>query len=96
MRWGEGLIHFPFFMKLSYVPRRAGQLLILAYQYTISPDHGVMSRFFKYRVCIYEPTCSEYSYQALEKYGLVKGSWLTAKRLLRCTPWHHGGHDPVV
>lgn len=76
-------------------PRRAGQLLIIFYQHTLSPDHGWMSRFFKYQVCRYSPTCSEFGYEAIGKYGLLKGSWLTCKRLFRCTPWHAGGHDPV-
>lgn len=83
-------------MNPKNIPKRTGQLLILAYQYTISPDHGVIAPFFPYRVCRYTPTCSEYAYWALDKYGLVKGSWLAAKRLARCTPWHAGGHDPVV
>lgn len=83
-------------MKIRNIPRRAGQLLILGYQYTISPDHGPLSRLMTYRVCRYTPTCSEYGYDAIGKYGLLKGSWLTAKRIMRCTPWHAGGHDPVV
>ncbi len=82
-------------MRVQNFPKRAGQLLIVAYQYTLSPDHGLMSRFVKYRVCRYTPTCSEFGYEALERYGLVKGSWMTLKRILRCTPWHVGGEDPV-
>ncbi|MCC7357476.1 membrane protein insertion efficiency factor YidD [Candidatus Uhrbacteria bacterium] len=72
-----------------------GQILIIIYQHTISPDHGIISPLFSYTVCRYTPTCSEYSYWALDKYGLLKGIWLTIKRLGRCTPWHIGGHDPV-
>ena len=48
--------------------------------------------------CRYIPTCSQYAIEALEKYGAVKGSWLTLKRLLRCHPFHHhkgGWYDPV-
>ena len=45
--------------------------------------------------CRYEPTCSQYFAQALEKKGLWKGSWLGLKRLLRCHPWGGSGHDPV-
>ncbi len=77
-------------------PRRIGQLFIVAYQHTLSPDHGIASVFFKYRVCRYEPTCSEYGYDAIGKYGLLKGGWKTCKRIFRCTPWHPGGHDPVL
>jgi uncharacterized protein len=45
--------------------------------------------------CRFEPTCSQYSYQAIEKYGLLKGGWLTIKRLSRCHPFNPGGYDPV-
>jgi hypothetical protein len=45
--------------------------------------------------CIYTPSCSQYAYQAISKYGVVKGSWLAIRRLLRCHPWGRGGYDPV-
>ncbi len=45
--------------------------------------------------CIYEPTCSVYAYQAIEKYGVIKGGWMGIKRISRCHPFHHGGYDPV-
>lgn len=45
--------------------------------------------------CRYTPTCSDYAQQALRKYGAIKGSWLAARRLLRCHPWGGHGHDPV-
>ena len=45
--------------------------------------------------CRYIPTGSEYALEAVEKYGAVKGSWLAAKRILRCNPFHKGGYDPV-
>jgi putative membrane protein insertion efficiency factor len=45
--------------------------------------------------CKYEPSCSSYAISALRSYGLVRGSILTAWRLLRCNPWSHGGYDPV-
>ncbi len=45
--------------------------------------------------CRFEPTCSVYSLQALEKHGAAAGSYLTVHRLVRCNPWCDGGHDPV-
>ena len=45
--------------------------------------------------CRFEPTCSEYARQAVEKYGAVRGTWMGIKRILRCQPFCKGGHDPV-
>lgn len=45
--------------------------------------------------CRFEPTCSEYARQAVEKYGAFKGMWMGLKRILRCQPLCKGGHDPV-
>jgi putative membrane protein insertion efficiency factor len=45
--------------------------------------------------CIYEPTCSVYAMQAIEKYGALKGGIMAVKRILRCHPYHKGGYDPV-
>ena len=45
--------------------------------------------------CRFSPTCSQYSLEAIEKYGALKGFWLTIKRLIRCNPWSPGGYDPV-
>lgn len=45
--------------------------------------------------CRYEPTCSGYAQQALKKHGVIKGSYLAAKRILNCHPWGGSGYDPV-
>jgi len=45
--------------------------------------------------CRFEPSCSTYGYQAIEKHGLIKGGWLTIKRIGRCHPFNPGGYDPV-
>ncbi|HEX8917888.1 MAG TPA: membrane protein insertion efficiency factor YidD [Chloroflexota bacterium] len=61
--------------------------LIVMYQRFISPLLG--------QRCRYEPSCSEYARQAIEKYGAARGTWLGARRLARCHPFHQGGYDPV-
>lgn len=77
------------------LPKELAKLTIRAYQKTLSPDHGPLKRFFPYGVCRFEPTCSHYNYQAIEKYGIIKGSMLGFWRILRCNPWNKGGKDPV-
>jgi putative membrane protein insertion efficiency factor len=57
------------------------------YQYAVSP-HFLPA-------CRYYPTCSAYAVEAIERYGVMRGSLLALKRILRCHPFHSGGYDPV-
>lgn len=61
---------------------------IKLYQYLISP-------LIK-PCCRYYPSCSQYAESAIKHYGIIKGTWLALKRLLRCHPWAKGGYDPVT
>lgn len=61
--------------------------LIRAYQYILSPLFTPTCRFY--------PTCSEYAFQAVKRYGALRGSWMALRRILRCHPFHAGGVDPV-
>ena len=69
--------------------------LIRLYQRTLSPDHGWFSGMHPYGHCRFSPSCSEYSRQAVERKGLIKGVGLAIWRVLRCNPWNQGGIDPV-
>ncbi|MGB9694685.1 MAG: membrane protein insertion efficiency factor YidD [Caldisericaceae bacterium] len=66
---------------------RALLYIIAFYRKYISP--------LKPPTCRFIPTCSEYSFEAINKYGVKKGGWLAIKRILRCNPYFPGGHDPV-
>ncbi|HEU68929.1 MAG TPA: membrane protein insertion efficiency factor YidD [Candidatus Acetothermia bacterium] len=62
-------------------------LPLYAYQRIVSPVLPPRCRF--------HPSCSEYARQAVLRYGLLRGGWLSLRRLARCGPWHPGGNDPV-
>lgn len=66
------------------------------YQKYLSPDTGLARKLFLTdKVCRFTPTCSEYTYQAVGRYGIIYGLWLGVKRIIRCHPWNTGGWDPV-
>jgi uncharacterized protein len=73
---------------VSHAPRLAGRGLIRAYRYTLSPLVGFR--------CRHLPTCSDYADQALDRFGLWAGGWMTLARLLRCQPWGTAGLDFVA
>jgi putative membrane protein insertion efficiency factor len=60
---------------------------VRVYQWTLRPFIGSHCRFW--------PSCSEYAVEALQQHGAARGTWMAARRVLRCNPWHEGGIDPV-
>lgn len=69
------------------LPRTILILFVRGYQVSISPLLPASCRYF--------PSCSAYAAEALERHGALKGSWLAARRILRCHPFTAGGYDPV-
>ncbi len=69
--------------------------LIRLYQRTLSPDTGWFSYRHPYGYCRFYPTCSAYAYEAIERFGILRGVARGISRLFRCHPWHEGGFDPV-
>lgn len=69
--------------------------MIRFYQKTLSFDHGLLRFLYPNGFCRFRPTCSDYSIQAIEKYGIIKGGLKSLWRLLRCNPFNKGGYDPV-
>ena len=79
------------------LPRRFELILIRIYQKTLSLDHGYLGRIYpNLRVCKFTPTCSEYGYDSVKRFGIFKGNYLALKRFIRCNPWSKPGqYDPV-
>jgi putative membrane protein insertion efficiency factor len=75
------------------LPKNLALGLIRLYQKTISPDHSWLKAKYPTGFCRFYPSCSEYGYQAIQKYGLVFGLFKSIWRILRCNPWSRGGID---
>lgn len=73
--------------KNNSTPQSIAIYIIKAYQYLLSPLLGNNCRF--------NPTCSFYAIEAINRFGVIKGCWLTSKRILKCHPLNAGGSDPV-
>lgn len=87
---------------LIYIPRKIAILIINLYQKYLSYDHSEWllrlkekNPRYKYKGCKYYPSCSEYTKQAISKYGLILGGIMGIWRILRCNPFSNGGHDPI-
>lgn len=72
---------------VKFILKKIVLLLIKFYQVCISPFLGKNCRFI--------PTCSAYTYEAIEIHGIIKGVYLGVKRIMKCHPFHEGGYDPV-
>ena len=81
-------------MPIKYLIRIELLQLIKWYQRWLSPDHSWLAGLTMHG-CRFLPTCSEYNYLAIERYGIMKGLWLGSRRILRCNPLSHGGYDPI-
>ncbi|MEW6718618.1 MAG: membrane protein insertion efficiency factor YidD [Chloroflexota bacterium] len=75
-------------LRITNLPRLVVLALIRVYQLTLS-------RVFPINTCRFYPSCSHYGYQAIYKYGVIKGGYLASWRVLRCNPFSQGGYDPV-
>lgn len=80
---------------MAYWSRYLVLSLIKLYQNTLSCDHGLMRFFYPGGFCRYQPTCSDYAYQSVERYGIIKGGRLAIWRIIRCHPGAKGGYDPI-
>jgi len=79
----------------TFFARQIALKLIKLYQKTLSFDHGIFSFLFPRGFCRFKPTCSEYGYEAILKYGIIRGGLKAFWRILRCNPFSRGGFDPL-
>jgi hypothetical protein len=87
MSWPAGGQGFREVAWLVDGPRRGAMAMIRGYQRFISPAFPARCRF--------TPSCSQYTLEAITRYGFLRGTWLGMRRLSRCHPFHPGGYDPV-
>ncbi|MBI5072086.1 membrane protein insertion efficiency factor YidD [Candidatus Falkowbacteria bacterium] len=80
---------------LTFAARKTVLKVIKIYQKTLSFDHGFFSFLFPDGFCRFHPTCSDYGYAAIEKYGVFRGGAKAIWRVLRCNPFSKGGFDPL-
>ena len=81
-RWLAAVVRFSW-----HLPRNILIIVLKLYRRVVSPIYGQVCRFF--------PSCSAYALEAVTVHGAVKGTWLAARRVVRCHPWSSGGLDPV-
>ncbi|MBU1039095.1 membrane protein insertion efficiency factor YidD [Patescibacteria group bacterium] len=84
-----------FIKQLQLFFKKVFILVIEIYQHTLSPDHGWGRLFWPKAGCIFYPSCSQYTKQAIIKYNLAKGLWFGLRRLIKCRPGGAGGFDPA-
>lgn len=77
------------------IPKFVTLKTIRFYQKLFSPDHGPLKALYPHGYCKFSPSCSQYTYEAVEKLGIIRGLILGAWRITRCNPWSKGGWDPV-
>ena len=76
--------------------KKPALFLIRFYQkYLAFETPWMKALFLTDKACRFCPSCSEYTYEAIEKYGIIKGVWLGLRRILRCHPFSQGGFDPL-
>lgn len=81
--------------EISHGVKKIILTLITLYQKTFSPDHGPFRHFFFAAGCRFYPSCSQYGYEAIDRYGVIRGLLKSMVRIAKCNPFHRGGIDPL-